>query len=208
MQKNILYTFTLLMAAFLLLSANFAGAIPPLVSYQGKITDNAQNTLDGTYQMVFRLFDFEGMSPMWAEQQAVNISDGVYTVYLGAGANIIGGDLAAALFSTGDRWLEVEIAGEVLSPRQQLTSVVYAFRAQEADFAMEAGNADTLDGLDAAQFMGTSGGLVQGDLEVKGIFGFDTDGEEGAVYLGDTQNYIKGIHGSGVRIGAFDADNA
>jgi hypothetical protein len=202
------FVIVLLLMLNLLLSAQFADAIPALVSYQGKVTDSAQNPLEGNYQMIFRLYETDGTVPIWAEEQTVHISNGIYTVYLGAGANIVGGDLAAALFSPGDRWLEVEIEGEVLSPRQQLTSVVYAFRAQEADFAIEAGNADTLDGLDSAQFMGAAGGQVQGDLEVKGIFGFNSDGEEGTVFLGDTNNYIKAVHGSGVRIGAFDADNA
>jgi hypothetical protein len=197
-----------LLLFFLLLFAQASHAIPPLVSYQGKVNDSAGEALTGTYQMIFRLYDFEASAPMWAEQQTVNITGGIYTVYLGAGANIVGGGLAAALFSAGDRWLEVEIQGEVLSPRQQLSSVVYAFRAEEADHAMTADDADTLDGLDSTQFLGAAGGELQGDLVVRGDSGFNAPGEEGVLYLGDSFNYIKAEYDFGLRLGAFGAPEA
>jgi hypothetical protein len=47
-----------------------------------------------------------------------------------------------------------------------------------------------------------------GDLLVQGQGSFDDDGEAGILYLGDSMNYIKAVHGSGVSIGAFDADDA
>lgn len=39
--------------------------------------------------MIFRLYDFEASALMWAEQQTVNITDGIYTVYLGDSFNYI-----------------------------------------------------------------------------------------------------------------------
>ena len=42
-----------------------------------------------------------------------------------------------------------------------------------------------------------------GDLIVQGIGSFDAWGEEGGVYLGDVNHYIKGVHGFGVKIGTY-----
>jgi hypothetical protein len=46
------------------------------------------------------------------------------------------------------------------------------------------------------------------NLLVVGDGGFNSSGEEGIIYLGDNFNYIKAVHGAGVRIGAFSAPNA
>jgi len=72
-------------------------------------------------------------------------------------------------------------------------------------------DADTLDGLDSSSFLSTYGGLADLDhsnLLVRGTGGFNATDEEGILYLGDTNNYIKAIHGYGVRIGAFGSDDA
>jgi hypothetical protein len=42
-----------------------------------------------------------------------------------------------------------------------------------------------------------------GDILVEGVNSFDAGGEEARVFLGDTNHYIKSIHGSGVRIGTY-----
>jgi len=46
---------------------------------------------------------------------------------------------------------------------------------------------------------------VGGDLYVKGSDGFDFANEEAPVYLGTVDNYIKGVHGFGVKIGTYAA---
>ncbi len=135
---------------FILLTVNNVSAIPPLISYQGAVTDNTGALLaDGEYEMFFRLYDVEnGGDALWAERQKVTLSNGIFSIYLGAGERLIGDDLAPALFSPGNRWLEVQVgSNNPMKPRQKLASVPYAFKAAEAD------NATTFDGMTKTELL-------------------------------------------------------
>ncbi|HJZ79611.1 MAG TPA: tail fiber domain-containing protein, partial [Pyrinomonadaceae bacterium] len=84
----------------------------------------------------------------------VQVSSGVFTVAL---------DYGAAAFSGADRFLEIALrpagsadAYTTLSPRQQLTSAVYAIRAGNAATADAAANASQLGGVSANQYVQTS----------------------------------------------------
>jgi hypothetical protein len=131
-----------------------AEAIPALINYQGEVRDTQGNPLDGIYTMQFRIYSARDTgSALWGEQQTVDVNNGIYNVYLGAGAKITGGDdLGPTIFSSGDRWLEVTIEGETLSPRQRISSVAFAFRASESLYAETAGDSDSLDGKDSSDF--------------------------------------------------------
>ena len=217
-------TTVVFLLVFLLLSGPVLAAVPWLISYQGKVTDSEQVPLDGSYTMIFRLYSFEGAtSPIWAEEQTVSVTDGVFQVQLGTGANLVGGVLNSTLIAGQDRWLEIEIEGEALSPRQRLTSGAYALRAETADSALRIVGAlpsrITTDDEGYALSVSNSGsggaanldGFVNvdhGNLLVQGDGSFDANGEAGALYLGDSMNYIKAVHGSGVSIGTFDAADA
>jgi hypothetical protein len=133
-------------------------------TYQGRFTDGG-TAANGTYDMQFKLFD---TATVGAGNQigstitngAVLVSNGVFTVQL---------DYGAAAFSGADRYLEmgVRLAGDanpytVLSPRQQLTSAVYAIRAKSAGTAdtatsaTTATNATQLGGVAANQYVQTN----------------------------------------------------
>ena len=80
-----------LLAAFLLavavLPARTAGAaVPPLLNYQGYLTDGAAQPRTGTFPMTFHLFaDSTGGSALWTEAYAaVAVQGGVFTVLLGS----------------------------------------------------------------------------------------------------------------------------
>jgi hypothetical protein len=51
----------------------------------------------------------------------VAVFDGIYNVLLGSVTA-----LDASVFSGDDRWLEVKVGDDTLSPRQRITSVAYA----------------------------------------------------------------------------------
>lgn len=137
----------------LLWAAGGAGAYPPegpsaqagapmLIGYQGRLTDptTGQPEPDGNYSMAFKIYDAEtGGTLIWSETQTVSVSGGLFNVLLGSVTS-----LSAPVFDGTDRWLEVEVAGEILTPRQRIVSVGYAIQAQEA------ANADTLDGLEGS----------------------------------------------------------
>jgi hypothetical protein len=114
--------------------------VPQKINYQGRLTDNVTgDPRVGSHSMTFRLYDeaAEG-SELWSESHVVVAdSAGVIAVILGGTAPI---DIAF----DGPTWLEVEVMGEVLSPRRELVSVPYAFRSSEAD---------SLDGHSAGEFV-------------------------------------------------------
>lgn len=66
----------------------FGQSVPPLVNYQGKLTDQTGSPLSsGTYSIQFRLWDTPTGSNtlIWAQQQNVTVqSNGVLNVILGS----------------------------------------------------------------------------------------------------------------------------
>ncbi|RKZ33709.1 hypothetical protein DRQ33_03675, partial [bacterium] len=141
---------------FLMLAAiSVAFAIPQQITYQGKATDLSGVALDGTYNITFRIFDAAtGGTELWSEAHpSVLITKGLFDVILGS-SNPITMDFSNQYF------LQVEIGGEVLTPRIPLTAVGYAFRSANADTAefvlwsnidgIPAGFADGTDDVDDA----------------------------------------------------------
>lgn len=131
-----------------------AGGAPTLINYQGRLTDpsTGQAKADGSYDMVFRVYGAETAgSPLWtgthtaANGNPVTVSVGIFSVLLGSGS---GNSLSSSLFSSPDRWIEVQISSEILSPRQRMGSVPYALQAEEAK------DAAALGGLAASAFVG------------------------------------------------------
>jgi Chaperone of endosialidase len=136
-------------------------------TYQGRFTDGG-TAANGTYDMQFKLFDTANAGAgnqigSTITNGAVLVSNGVFTVQL---------DYGAPAFPGADRYLEmgVRLAGDanpytILSPRQQLTSAVYAIRAKSAatadtattaTTATNATNASQLGGIAAGQYVQTS----------------------------------------------------
>jgi hypothetical protein len=112
-----------------------AWAVPGLINFQGKLTDADGNALNGTYTMEFTLYDRTGW--VWNETQTVAVENGIYNVKLGAVT-----PLNAGLFSTDELYLGIIIDGEIMSPRQRITSMAYAMRAEDAEHATSATNAE------------------------------------------------------------------
>lgn len=112
---------------------------PQLISYQGFLTDDVGEPINGEKNMVFRVFSTAyGYEVLWQESHiGVAIQSGDFSVHLGENTPFPDG-----LFSEPERWLEIEVEGVILTPRQRFNSVPYAL------------NADTLDGHDAEELMG------------------------------------------------------
>ncbi len=93
------------------------------LSIQGVARDNSGQSLsNGTYAFMFRLYGVEtGGSEVWAENQNLEVLNGVFSVVLGDVNSLQGVDFNAQY------WLSVEIDnnGE-LSPRTKLTVSAYA----------------------------------------------------------------------------------
>jgi uncharacterized repeat protein (TIGR02543 family) len=112
------------LCSFLVLTP--ASAAPPVVSYQGLLTDSQGTPLNGTASLEFRIYAaLSGGSPLWTEPHpSVSVVDGVYSVELGSLS-----PLPAELFSGAERYLEVTANSELMTPRQRMTSVPYALTA-------------------------------------------------------------------------------
>lgn len=119
---------TTLLVGFLPIS--FAGAqIPQLIRYQGTLVDANNVPLEGSVTLTFRLYDVAtGGTAVWSETQtAIPVSRGVFNVLLGSVTTL-------ALPFDKDYWLSTQVNTDAeMSPRQQLTSVPYAYRAKVAE---------------------------------------------------------------------------
>jgi hypothetical protein len=132
MKKKLMITVTIVvMILSLYLTSLPAFAVPPFINYQGIITDKTTGdpiTSSGL-TMRFRIYDAETDGTMlWEEPRTLPVENGIYNVALGAVT-----PFTTDLFSYDERWLEVEVASEVLTPRQKLTSVAYAMKAGKAE---------------------------------------------------------------------------
>ena len=137
-------------------------AVPGLISYQGKVT-NANGTAVGAgtpvnRKVIFRIWSHQSNSTIndlvYSEEQTVTISEGEFSVLIGNGTAVTGTPLgysesskgplstpitSAAVFGAATRFLGVTVddgsanADPEISPRQQLVTTAYAFRARYAE---------------------------------------------------------------------------
>lgn len=146
--------FTLVVLS-LLLPALTQADVPNLGSYQGMLLDPNGAPLTGSANLVLRIYDdpisIDPASLLYEEaHSATPVLDGVFSVVLGQ-ASSASGPFGAPLFAAPDRWLEVEVEGEILSPRQPFTAVPYAFQAQQCIEAQTLERHDLLGVVSAAQ---------------------------------------------------------
>ncbi len=103
---------------------NAPGPSAYTVNYQGRLADAAGNPLDGNYAMSFSIWDApSGGTRVWGPEShpVVEVSDGLFSVGLGSQS----GGIPTGTWD-GDRYLEVTVDGETLSPRALLRGVPVA----------------------------------------------------------------------------------
>jgi hypothetical protein len=128
---------------------------PAYVDYQGVVYDSLTgkpmgSNPDGSanptnYVMQFKIFAAPtGGDPIWAESQTVTVSNGAFSVRLGAGAEIVGLTPTPEVSSIKDafngslRYLEMTVfpegqaTGSVISPRLAFQASPFAFVAERA----------------------------------------------------------------------------
>ncbi len=132
-------------------------AISPnrILTFQGRLSDLAQNSVTDTLTMTFSFYNTSGGNTpppiggdrLWTSNSCLITpnSQGVFSVNLGAGSGdgndeIDCGETIGNIFAENSNlWLEITIANEVLFPRQLIKSVPYAL------------NSETLQGFPASQ---------------------------------------------------------
>lgn len=116
----------IMIAVFALIAANTQAQVPQLINYQGQLTDGNGNPSNGTFTMIFRIFDVATAgTALYTETQTVTVSGGVFNVLIGSVTPV-----PLTLFDSGtERYLEVTVNGTALTPRRRFGSVPYAFRS-------------------------------------------------------------------------------
>lgn len=106
---------------------NLITSVPRTMSYQGILKDSGGDPVaDSTYSVTFRIFNVEsGGTSLWDEAIPCATSAGVFYAVLG---NV-------NLPFDEDYWLELEVGGEILDPRQKMHMVGYAAASDTADYA-------------------------------------------------------------------------
>ena len=140
-------------------------SIPSVINYQGTLLnpDTGFPVGDGEYTFVFSIYEAatDGV-PLWQEIQTVSVSGGLFSVLLGS-VNPLTDDL----FSDSERYLGVKVGdNEEMSPRQQLTSVPYAFQAENAKTYEETDptvDENVKDGVDWSELSGIPDDIADGD---------------------------------------------
>jgi hypothetical protein len=112
----------------LLAAANVLGQAGTSLIYQGRLSD-AGAPANGSYDMTFRVFDAARDGNQYGKDlgmAAVPVTDGLFSVLL---------DFGAGVFTAAPRWLEVEINGQPLSPRQDVAGAPFAQTCNDATYA-------------------------------------------------------------------------
>lgn len=105
-----------------------AGLINPVtqeITYQGHLQQGAE-PFSGSVPMIFRLLNEAVGGSQSGDDIVLNVevSDGLFQVKLNFGA----------LYASEAKWLEIEVDGEVLQPRQRITAAPLAVNALNAPF--------------------------------------------------------------------------
>ncbi|SVB13052.1 uncharacterized protein METZ01_LOCUS165906, partial [marine metagenome] len=103
---------------------------PRRLSYQGLLTkSNGQPAENKTYEVKFRLYkEADGGTHFWEEIHSdLSVEDGLISTILGKVSELSSVPSGA--------FLEIEIDGSILSPRQEFTSVFYSVLSDTASYA-------------------------------------------------------------------------
>jgi hypothetical protein len=129
-----------------LVACGAAAQVPLRMNYQVMLTDESNEPLvEAPVDLVFRLYDAEsGGAASWSEEHNTHTNSiGVVSVVLGSVSPLVIGDFSGPL------WLEIEVEGEIMYPRRELSSAPYALHAADSDLlGGTAADAFSLDGHD------------------------------------------------------------
>lgn len=128
MKSHALYNQLVVIAClFLLSAAPLVFAAPGILNYQGTLTDDASQPVNGTKTMTFKIYgDIDAQTPLWTSTiQNVKVVNGVFSQNLGEQDPFPNG-----LFDDDSLFLGVTVGdGPEMVPKKRLTSVPYALNS-------------------------------------------------------------------------------
>jgi hypothetical protein len=110
-----------------------SAVVPPLMNYQGYLTNLAGAPQDTTLVITFSIYDVEtGGVPIWSETQgSVVVTSGAFSILLGSVTL-----LDDTVFARSSRWLGMKLEPDPeMIPRRRLVTLPYAFRVASVDGA-------------------------------------------------------------------------
>ena len=113
-------------------AVSVSAGVPQMINYQGVLTDPDGCPEDGDYSIGFSIWNYPSNGDsLWGEAHSpVSVTQGNFNVLLGSSNPI-----PDYLFLNDSLWLQIEVNGEVMEPRQRIASVGYALHSQFADTA-------------------------------------------------------------------------
>ncbi len=119
----------LMILLFIFALSLVSAALPETLTLHGKLTDDSGNMLTGTYNMTFRIYDAPSAgNQLWEKinQSVTTDIDGIYHTILKGIDNLTFAD---------EYYLGVAVESDSeMTPRINLTSAPYSFRANESDY--------------------------------------------------------------------------
>ncbi|NKB23966.1 MAG: hypothetical protein GKR87_06230 [Kiritimatiellae bacterium] len=120
-----------------LLSNPVWGEVPGMINYQGRLIQNSSLVNSNNMTVTLSLYNAStGGTLIYQEDDLVDVTDGLYSTYLGDNGNGSGSesDLTAALTVAGaNAWLSITIDGSELTPRERVLAAPYALVAATSD---------------------------------------------------------------------------
>ena len=107
-------------------SDNRSNNVPNLIPFQGRLTDNNGDPIDGNVSILFSIYDVETAGiALWSETLAVDVTEGLFSVILGSIT-----PLDEDKFNSADRWIGISVGTDSeMSPRTRIAAVPYALQS-------------------------------------------------------------------------------
>jgi len=132
-----------------------AQSVPPLVNYQGMLTDASGKAQTGTKKLEFNLYDAAtGGSKVWGPQvfDSVPLVNGMFNVILGPTDNTEQKRPLTEAFTAKDRYFGLKVNdGTELTPRQQILSTPYAIKAEKTGKILQVVHSQTNEFISSDQ---------------------------------------------------------
>ncbi len=132
MKRTVLLVLIATLASLALAAFTFAQptpSIPHLINLQGRATDNVGNPVsDGGHTFTFRIFNVPAAGvALWTEGPlAITTAGGLFTHQLGSSTPFpISSTGYVIFYDETQLWLEIEVDGNIISPRTQLITTPY-----------------------------------------------------------------------------------
>ncbi|MCX5784934.1 MAG: hypothetical protein NTX59_04530, partial [Elusimicrobia bacterium] len=135
------------------LPSALSAAVPFKLNYHGNLRQSGF-LANGNHKMVFRLYDSaSAVTPLWTSPNFnVELSTGVFRVTLAP---------AITDWESGSLWLELEVEGNRLSPREELTSSFYAINSElQSGKKYTSGDTEPLSPNKGDLWMNTAGNML------------------------------------------------